>query len=155
LKAVGRLKKPVLLKRGFMATIQEWLLSAEYILSGGNDAVVLCERGIRTFETSMRNTFDIAAIPFVKGQTALPVIADVSHALGRRDLLLPCGRAALAAGADGLMIEIHPAPDQALSDGFQQIDLEAFTKLVRDLGLATGASPATPTDRRKVAAPHA
>jgi 3-deoxy-7-phosphoheptulonate synthase/chorismate mutase len=157
LKAVGRLKKPVLLKRGFMATIQEWLLSAEYILTGGNDAVVLCERGIRTFETSMRNTFDIAAIPCVKGQTSLPVIADVSHALGRRDLLLPCARAALAVGADGLMIEIHPSPDQALSDGFQQIDLESFRRLVRNLGLATDNATVevSETKRRKAELPHA
>ena len=152
LKAVGRLKKPVLLKRGFMATIQEWLLSAEYILSGGNHNVVLCERGIRTFETSMRNTLDIAAIAFVKGETSLPVIADISHALGRRDLLLPCGRAALAAGADGLMIEIHPAPDQALSDGFQQINLETFGALVRGLGLWPGGVD-SPVTREANAAP--
>jgi 3-deoxy-7-phosphoheptulonate synthase/chorismate mutase len=135
LKAVGQLDKPVLLKRGFMATIEEWMLSAEYILAGGNEAVVLCERGIRTFEPSIRNTFDVAAIPLVKGETSLPVVADVSHATGRRDLLLPCSRAALAVGADGLMIETHPSPDQALSDGFQQIDLETFGELVRALGL--------------------
>ena len=135
LKAVGRMAKPVLLKRGFMATIEEWLLSAEYVLAGGNDAVVLCERGIRTFEPTTRNTFDLAAIPLMKGETSLPVIADVSHATGRRDLLLPCSRAALAVGADGLMIETHPAPDQALSDGFQQIDLESFGELVRALDL--------------------
>jgi 3-deoxy-7-phosphoheptulonate synthase len=122
------------LKRGFMATIEEWMLSAEYILAGGNEAVVLCERGIRTFEPSIRNTFDVAAIPLVKGETSLPVVADVSHATGRRDLLLPCSRAALAVGADGLMIETHPKPDQALSDGFQQIDLEEFGELVRALG---------------------
>jgi len=156
LKAVGRLDKPVLLKRGFMATIQEWLLSAEYILAGGNESVVLCERGIRTFETSMRNTFDIAAIPFVKGETRLPVIADVSHALGRKDLLLPCGRAALAAGADGLMIETHPAPDQALSDGFQQLDLESFVALVRNLGLAGEAQmTGTGGPARLTEVPHA
>ncbi|GJM45103.1 MAG: bifunctional 3-deoxy-7-phosphoheptulonate synthase/chorismate mutase [Gemmatimonadota bacterium] len=138
LKAVSRLDKPVLLKRGFMATIQEWLLSAEYILSGGNESVVLCERGIRTFEPSTRNTFDVAAIPLMKGETSLPVIADVSHALGRKDLLLPCSRAALAAGADGLMIETHPTPDQALSDGFQQLDLSDFGELVQQLGWSVG-----------------
>jgi 3-deoxy-7-phosphoheptulonate synthase/chorismate mutase len=135
LKAVGQLDQPVLLKRGFMATIEEWMLSAEYILAGGNEAIVLCERGIRTFEPSIRNTFDVVAIPLVKGETSLPVIADVSHATGRRDLLLPCSRAALAVGADGLMIETHPSPDQALSDGFQQIDLETFGELLRALGL--------------------
>jgi 3-deoxy-7-phosphoheptulonate synthase/chorismate mutase len=135
LKAVGRVRRPVLLKRGFMSTIEEWLLSAEYILAGGNEAVVLCERGIRTFEPTTRNTFDLAAIPLMKGETSLPVIADVSHATGRRDLLLPCSRAALAVGADGLMIEVHPSPDQALSDGFQQIDLQTFGELVRALGL--------------------
>ena len=139
LKAVGRLQRPVLLKRGFMATIEEWLLSAEYILAGGNEAVVLCERGIRTFEPSTRNTFDLAAIPLMKGETSLPVVADVSHATGRRDLLLPCSRAALAVGADGLMIEVHPSPDQALSDGFQQIDLPTFGALVRALGLESPA----------------
>jgi 3-deoxy-7-phosphoheptulonate synthase/chorismate mutase len=142
LKAVGRIHKPVLLKRGFMATIEEWLLSAEYILAGGNEAVVLCERGIRTFEPSTRNTFDVAAIPLMKGETSLPIVADVSHATGRRDLLLPCSRAALAVGADGLMLEVHPAPDQALSDGFQQIDLKTFAALVRALGLAEPASSA-------------
>ncbi len=135
LKAVGRLRKPVLLKRGFMATLDELLLSAEYILSAGNEAVVLCERGIRTFEPWTRNTLDIAAIPLLRQETSLPVIVDVSHALGRKDILEPCGRAALAAGADGLMVEIHPAPDQALSDGFQQIDLESFRTLVNGLGL--------------------
>lgn len=146
LKAVGRLDKPVLLKRGFMATIEEWLLSAEYILAGGNESVVLCERGIRTFDPALRNTFDIAAIPLVKGETRLPVLADVSHATGRRELMLPCCRAALAVGADGLMIETHPAPDQALSDGFQQLDLEAFSALVEALGLG-GTSTAESRSR--------
>lgn len=136
LKAIGRTGKPVLLKRGMMATIEELLLSAEYVLAGGNDKVVLCERGIRTFEPSTRNTLDVAAIPLLKQQTSLPVIVDVSHALGRRDVLLPCGRAALAAGADGIMVEVHDRPAQALSDGFQQLDLAGFTDLVRGLGLA-------------------
>lgn len=135
LKAIGRTQKPVLLKRGFMATIEELLLSAEYILAEGNESVVLCERGIRTFERATRNTLDISAIPLLKQETALPVIVDVSHALGRKDVLLPCARAALAAGADGLMIETHYRPDQALSDGFQQLDLEEFRELVEGLGL--------------------
>ncbi|MFN8177841.1 MAG: bifunctional 3-deoxy-7-phosphoheptulonate synthase/chorismate mutase [bacterium] len=147
LKAVGRLRKPVLLKRGFMATLDELLLSAEYILSEGNDAVVLCERGIRTFEPWTRNTLDISAIPLLQKETSLPVIVDLSHALGRKDILLPCGRAALAAGANGLMIEIHPYPDQALSDGFQQLDLDGFRKLLRDLGLGE-ASAKKPRKRR-------
>jgi 3-deoxy-7-phosphoheptulonate synthase/chorismate mutase len=143
LKAVGRLRKPVLLKRGFMATLDELLLSAEYLVAAGNESVVLCERGIRTFEPWTRNTLDISAIPLLRHETSLPVIVDLSHALGRKDILLPCGRAALAAGADGLMIEIHPSPDQALSDGFQQLDLEGFRQLLAglDLGAASRATP--------------
>ena len=136
LKAVGRTGKPVLLKRGFMATLEELLMSAEYILANGNDRVVLCERGIRTFETATRNTLDISAIALLKKETALPVIVDVSHALGRRDIVVPCARAALAAGADGLMIEVHPHPDQALSDGFQQLDPPACLELLEGLGWA-------------------
>ncbi len=133
LKAIGRLRKPVLLKRGFMATLEELLLAAEYIAAGGNESIVLCERGIRTFEPSTRNTLDISAVPILKQETMLPVIVDLSHALGRSDILAPCGRAALAAGADGLMIEVHDRPDQALSDGFQQLDLEGFAAFVRNL----------------------
>ena len=136
LKRLGRLRKPVLLKRGFMATLEELLLAAEYILAEGNEAVVLCERGIRTFERWTRNTLDIAAIPLLARETSLPVIVDLSHALGRTDLIPPCARAALAAGAHGLMIEIHPAPEQALSDSLQQLDLDSFVRLVQDLGLA-------------------
>src|SRR6185436_20081445 len=116
-------------------TLEELLMSAEYILSGGNDSVVLCERGIRTFERWTRNTLDISAVPLLKQETSLPVIVDLSHALGRSDILLPCARAALAAGADGLMIEVHDRPDQALSDGFQQVDLETFATFVRELGV--------------------
>jgi len=137
LKALGRIEKPVLLKRGFMATIEEFLLAAEYIVSAGNPAVVLCERGIRTFERATRNTLDISAVALLKRETPLPVIVDLSHALGRRDIVLPCGRAALAAGADGLMVEVHPDPDRALSDGFQQLDLPAFTTLMEGLGLGS------------------
>jgi 3-deoxy-7-phosphoheptulonate synthase/chorismate mutase len=135
LKALGGIGKPVLLKRGFMATIEELLLSTEYILAHGNDAVVLCERGIRTFERSTRNTLDISAIPLLEQETSLPVIVDLSHALGRTDIMLPCARAALAAGADGLMIETHPHPDQALSDGSQQLEIGALSRLVDGLGL--------------------
>jgi len=136
LKALGRIGKPVLLKRGFMATIEELLLAAEYIVTAGNSAVVLCERGIRTFERATRNTLDISAVALLKRETPLPVIVDLSHALGRRDIILPCGRAAIAAGADGLMVEVHPDPDKALSDGFQQLDLDAFGVLMKGLGLA-------------------
>jgi 3-deoxy-7-phosphoheptulonate synthase/chorismate mutase len=151
LKAVGRLRMPVLLKRGFMATLDELLLSAEYLLAEGNESIVLCERGIRTFEPWTRNTLDIAAIPLLRQETSLPVIVDLSHALGRKDILLPCGRAALAAGAAGLMIEVHPAPDQALSDGFQQLDLDSFGKLVRELGLAGNVAMHTiPLEEREV-----
>jgi 3-deoxy-7-phosphoheptulonate synthase/chorismate mutase len=135
LKALGRVDRPVLLKRGFMATLEEFLLAAEYIVSAGNPRVVLCERGIRTFERATRNTLDISAVPILKRETSLPVIVDLSHSLGRRDIVLPCGRAALAAGADGLMVEVHPDPDRALSDGFQQLDLKAFEVLMEGLGL--------------------
>jgi 3-deoxy-7-phosphoheptulonate synthase/chorismate mutase len=135
LKAVGRIGKPVLLKRGFMATLDELLLSAEYILAGGNDRVVLCERGIRTFEQSTRFTLDISAVPLLQQETSLPVIVDLSHALGRKDIMAPCARAALAAGADGLMIEIHNRPNQALSDGFQQLDLTEFAEFIDNLNV--------------------
>jgi len=142
LKAIGRLQKPVLLKRGFMATLEEFLLSAEYILSEGNQSVVLCERGVRTFERWTRNTLDISAIPLLKQETSLPVIVDVSHALGRKDIILPCARAAMAAGADGLMIETHSSPDQALSDGFQQLNLDEFEALIAQLGFGGTSGPA-------------
>jgi 3-deoxy-7-phosphoheptulonate synthase/chorismate mutase len=142
LKALGRVRRPVLLKRGFMATIEEFILAAEYIVSAGNPQVVFCERGIRTFERATRNTLDISAVPLLKRETSLPVVVDLSHALGRRDIILPCGRAALAAGADGLMVEVHPDPDRALSDGFQQLDLRAFAELMAGLGLAPAPEPA-------------
>jgi 3-deoxy-7-phosphoheptulonate synthase len=133
LAEVGRTQRPVLLKRGPSATITDFLLAAEYVMSQGNMNVVLCERGIRSFDTMTRNVFDIAAIPVLKRETHLPVIADPSHAGGRRDLVAPLSLAALAAGADGLMIEIHPNPDEALSDGDQTIGLDAFTALMRDV----------------------
>ncbi|MCX6026906.1 MAG: 3-deoxy-7-phosphoheptulonate synthase, partial [Chloroflexi bacterium] len=130
LREVGRQAKPVLLKRGISATIEELLLSAEYILVEGNYDVILCERGIRTFETSTRNTMDLAAIPVVKKLSHLPIIADPSHGTGRRDKVLPMARAAVAAGADGLIIEVHHDPDHALSDGAQSLWPEQFEELM-------------------------
>jgi 3-deoxy-7-phosphoheptulonate synthase len=139
LREVGRVRKPVLLKRGISATIEELLLSAEYILSGGNYDVILCERGIRTFETYTRNTMDISAIPVVKKLSHLPIVADPSHGTGRRDKVLPMARAAVAAGADGLLIEVHPDPDRALSDGAQSLRPEQFAELMRQLGMIAPA----------------
>jgi 3-deoxy-7-phosphoheptulonate synthase len=133
LKCVGRMGKPVLLKRGLSATIEEWLMSAEYILSEGNDHVALCERGIRTFEPFTRNTLDLSAIPVIKNLTHLPVIIDPSHATGIREKVSPMARAAVAAGADGLMIEVHNDPDNALSDGPQSLFPEQFGELMRDI----------------------
>jgi len=133
LKCVGRLGKPVLLKRGLSATIEEWLMSAEYILSEGNDQVILCERGIRTFEPYTRNTLDLSAVPIVKNLTHLPIIVDPSHATGLRDKVSPMGRAAIAAGADGLIVEVHTEPDKALSDGPQSLLPDQFEQLMRDL----------------------
>ncbi len=133
LKCVGRIGKPVVLKRGLSSTIEEWLMSAEYILSEGNDNVILCERGIRTFEPYTRNTLDLSAIPVVKTLTHLPVIIDPSHATGIREKVIPMARAAIAAGADGLMIEVHHDPDQALSDGPQSLYPKQFGQLTRDI----------------------
>ncbi len=130
LKLLGTSRKPVLLKRGMSATIDEWLMSAEYILSGGNPNVILCERGIRTFDTSLRNTFDISAIVSVKDKTHLPVCADPSHAVGYRDKIIPVARAAVAAGTDALMIEVHHDPNNALSDGPQALLPEQFGQLM-------------------------
>jgi 3-deoxy-7-phosphoheptulonate synthase len=133
LTEVGRLRRPVLLKRGMSATVEDLLLAAEYVMSQGNPNVVLCERGIRTFGTATRNTFDLAAIPVLKSETHLPVIADPSHAGGRRDLVAPLSYAAVAAGADGLIIEVHPEPESATSDGDQSLGLDEFTSLMRTL----------------------
>ena len=130
LREIGLQRTPVLLKRGISATIEEWLLSAEYILSGGNYDVMLCERGIRTFETATRNTMDISAIPVVKQLSHLPILADPSHGTGRRDKVIPMARAAIAAGADGLLVEVHPDPDRALSDGAQSLRPEQFAELM-------------------------
>ncbi len=126
LKEVGKVNKPVILKRGFSATIEEFKLSAEYIITQGNTNVILCERGIRTFENATRNTLDISAVPILKNETHLPVIVDVSHAAGRKDILAPLAKAALAAGCDGIMAEIHPNPKIALSDANQQMNFEEF-----------------------------
>lgn len=133
LKAVGTLKKPVLLKRGLSATIKEWVLAAEYIASMGNDQIILCERGIRSFDNYTRNTLDLAAIPIMQAETGLPVIADPSHGTGLRELIAPMSHAAIAAGADGLMIEVHHDPDRALSDGPQSIRLETLKALLAQL----------------------
>jgi 3-deoxy-7-phosphoheptulonate synthase len=139
LRELGRQQKPVLLKRGIAATIEELLLSAEYILAGGNYNVILCERGIRTFETYTRNTMDISAIPVVKKLSHLPIVADPSHGTGRRDKVAPMARAAVAAGADGLLIEVHPDPDRALSDGAQSLRPEQFEDLMRQLRMIAPA----------------
>ncbi|MGH8160956.1 MAG: bifunctional 3-deoxy-7-phosphoheptulonate synthase/chorismate mutase [Gammaproteobacteria bacterium] len=133
LRALGKTQMPVLLKRGLSATIDEWLSAAEYILHAGNSRVVLCERGIRTFETATRNTLDLNAVALVKRLTHLPVIVDPSHGTGRRELVVPLSAAAIAAGADGLIIEVHPEPDKALSDGAQSLDEAALAELTRML----------------------
>jgi 3-deoxy-7-phosphoheptulonate synthase len=141
LSAVGRVRKPVLLKRGMMTTIEELLMAAEYVLAGGNGQVILCERGIRTFETSVRNTLDVSAVPVIKSQSHLPVILDPSHAAGKREYVPALALAALAAGADGIMVEMHPVPDEAFSDGRQSLDFPAFAALMdrlRPVGAALG-----------------
>ncbi len=139
LRELGHVSKPVLLKRGISATIEELLLSAEYILSGGNQNVMLCERGIRTFESYTRNTMDISAIPVVKKLSHLPMLADPSHGTGRRDKVSPMARAAVAAGADGLLIEVHPDPDHALSDGAQSLRPDQFDELMQQLRIIAQA----------------
>jgi len=139
LRRLGKLGKPVLLKRGPSATIKEWLMAAEYILSNGNYQVALCERGIRTFETMTRNTLDLNAVPVLKALTHLPVIVDPSHGIGMRRHVPAMARAAIAAGADGLIIEVHPHPDQALSDGHQSLSLPEFADLMRAVRVIAGA----------------
>jgi 3-deoxy-7-phosphoheptulonate synthase len=131
LEEVGRSGRPVLLKRGLSATVTELLLAAEHVMAAGNSDIVLCERGIRTFETSTRNTLDVSAIPVLKEETLLPVIVDPSHAGGRARLVIPLALASIAAGADGIMVEVHPDPDAALSDGDQSLTLEMFAELMR------------------------
>ena len=139
LKELGKTKKPILLKRGLSATIEEWLMSAEYIMAGGNPNVMLCERGIRTFEGYTRNTFDVSAIPVVESLSHLPIIADPSHATGRRDKVSPVARASIAAGADGLLIEVHSDPENALSDGAQSLYPEQLTKLMNEIKIIASA----------------
>ena len=136
LQEVGSTDKPVLLKRGLSATVDELLYAAEYIASKGNERIILCERGIRTFENQTRNTLDISAVPLLRQQTFLPVLVDVSHAAGRKDILAALGRAALAAGANGLMVEVHPNPWQARSDGNQQLNLPEFDQFLAETGFA-------------------
>src|SRR5258708_6352215 len=133
LRQLAKVDKPILLKRGPSASVKEWLLAAEYLLAGGNPNVVLCERGIKTFETEMRNTLDLAAVALARELSHLPVIVDPSHGTGRRDLIQPASRAALAIGADGLIIEVHPCPERALSDGAQSLNLEEFAKVMASL----------------------
>ncbi|MEN3035204.1 MAG: 3-deoxy-7-phosphoheptulonate synthase [Candidatus Methanosuratincola sp.] len=139
LKAAGRSGRPVLLKRGACATIEEWMLAAEYVLLEGNWSVILCERGIRSFDGATRNVFDVAGMALAKALTHLPVIADPSHATGRRDLIAPAAMAAVAAGADGLIVEVHPRPDEALSDGPQSLDPSGFRRMVSEVAKVASA----------------
>lgn len=133
LKEVGKVKNPVLLKRGLMATVEEFLLAAEYIVSSGNKNIIMCERGIRTFETGTRNTLDLSCVAIIKKRLSLPVIVDLSHSLGRKDIIIPMAHASRAVGADGVMIETHPNPKEALSDSNQQLNLNEFNMLVKNM----------------------
>jgi len=148
LRRVATVKKPVLLKRGPSATVKEWLLAAEYLLAGGNDQVALCERGIKTFETATRNTFDLAAVALAKELSHLPVVADPSHGTGKQSLIGPVSRAAIAVGADAIIVEVHPCPERALSDGPQSLDLTQFEQVMKGLSspLRTVLAP-TPAHR--------
>jgi 3-deoxy-7-phosphoheptulonate synthase len=129
LKELGKTRKPVILKRGFSALIKEWLLAAEYLVQAGNEEIILCERGIRSFETLTRNTLDLTAVAYLKQKTHFPVIVDPSHAAGDRDLVIPLARASKAVGADGILVEVHPNPSKALSDGDQALDFEGMHQL--------------------------
>jgi 3-deoxy-7-phosphoheptulonate synthase len=147
LRTVGRLGRPVLLKRGMAATVQDLLLSAEYILAAGNPHVILCERGVRGFDPATRNLFDLSSVPLVQKLSHLPIVADPSHGVGLREHVPAMARAAVAAGADGLIIEVHPSPDRALSDGAQSLYPEQFARLMREVGViaeAIGRRVATP-----------
>jgi 3-deoxy-7-phosphoheptulonate synthase len=151
LKRAGRSRKPILLKRGLSATIQELLLSAEYILAEGNPNVILCERGVRGFDPATRNIFDLSAVAVVHGLSHLPIIADPSHGTGHRDMVIPMARAAVAAGADGLLVEVHPYPDRALSDGAQSLYAEQFERMMKEIRLiaeAIGRRVAEPAEIR-------
>ncbi len=143
LKALGQVRKPVLLKRGMAATIEEWLLAAEYIVSEGNPEVILCERGIRTYEPATRNTLDLSAVPVVRRLSHLPVIVDPSHATGHREYVGPMARAALVAGAQGVMVEVHPHPEKALCDGQQSLSFPMFAQMMRELRAIEEALRAT------------
>ena len=152
LRSLWRERRPVLLKRGLAATVDEWLLAAEYLLAGGNDQVILCERGVRGFDPATRNTLDLSAVVMAKQRTHLPVIVDPSHATGRRELVIPLSLAAAAAGADGLLVEVHPRPDQALCDGAQALLPEDLRELMRRLGPvleAVGRELWRPAQRRR------
>jgi 3-deoxy-7-phosphoheptulonate synthase len=152
LKSLSQQRRPVLLKRGMAATVDEWLLAAEYLLAGGNDQVILCERGVRGFEPGTRNTLDLSAVVMAKQRTHLPVIVDPSHASGHRELVVPLSLAAAAAGADGLLVEVHPRPDQALCDGAQALHPEDLRELMRRLGPvveAVGREMWRPAQRRR------
>lgn len=155
LKAAGQAGKPVLLKRGFANTIEEWLLAAEYIMSEGNYQVVLCERGIRTYEPATRFTLDLNAVPLVKQLSHLPVLVDPSHGTGKRDLVSPMARAAIAAGADGVAIEVHPRPDEAVSDGAQTITPEQFDQLLQEVAMIAAAMGRSLEAPREAKALHA
>ena len=133
LKEVGKTNKPVLLKRGMSSTIKEWLMAAEYIAAEGNDKIILCERGIRTFENYTRNTLDLVSVPIIKSLSEYPILVDPSHGTGRRELILPVTKASLAIGADGVIIEVHPEPSKALSDGFQSLDFGGIRNLVQEI----------------------
>ena len=143
LKEVGKTQTPILLKRGMSSTIEEWLMSAEYIMAGGNENVILCERGIRTFETATRNTLDLSAVPVIKEKSHLPIIIDPSHATGKRDLVEPLAKAAIAVGADGLMIEVHNNPAKALCDGKQSIKPQTFDEIMKKIKVYTELEGAT------------
>ncbi|MBC7962306.1 MAG: 3-deoxy-7-phosphoheptulonate synthase [Steroidobacteraceae bacterium] len=137
LRELGRIRKPVLLKRGMSATVEEFLAAAEYILAEGNDQVILCERGIRTFETATRNTLDLSVVPLIKEMSHLPILVDPSHATGKRSLVAPMAKAALVSGADGVLVEVHPEPEKALSDGPQSLTFAGFEQLMRDISKLT------------------
>jgi 3-deoxy-7-phosphoheptulonate synthase len=152
LKVVGKIGKPVLLKRGMAATITDLLLSAEYVLAEGNPNVILCERGIRSFDPSTRNLLDLTAIPIVQRISHLPIVADPSHGTGIRDMVLPMARAAVAAGADGVIVEMHPAPERAMSDGAQSLYPDQFETLVREVRAVAAAIGRTVTSESGTAA---
>ncbi|MSN24742.1 MAG: 3-deoxy-7-phosphoheptulonate synthase [Geobacter sp.] len=138
LRELGKIRKPVLLKRGMSATVEEFLAAAEYILAEGNDQVILCERGIRTFETATRNTLDLSVVPLIKEMSHLPIMVDPSHATGKRSLVSPMAKAALVSGADGVLVEVHPEPEKALSDGPQSLTFAGFDQLMNEIRLLTG-----------------